>query len=151
MRLYQAFREGGQFNDLQVGQVEVQLVNNRFSPPGSSANSTNNSTSGIRGYLDTLDNFKLQLGLPLTTNLELDDEPLLPIRQPAHQVRGRVRPGAGGRVGWSEGRSGPTRSPEFRPRLAGRPCSLHVRTREGDPVRHADRRAVGGTSSSRTS
>ena len=80
LRLYQAFREGGQFNDLQVGQVEVQLLNNRFSLLGS-ANSTNNSQTGIRGYLDTLDNFKLQLGLPLTTNLELDDEPLVPIRQ----------------------------------------------------------------------
>ncbi|QJW93632.1 TolC family protein [Frigoriglobus tundricola] len=80
LRLYQAFREGGQFNDLQVGQVEVQLLNNRFSLLGSPA-STNNSQSGIRGYLDTLDNFKLQLGLPLTTNIELDDEPLVPIRR----------------------------------------------------------------------
>jgi hypothetical protein len=77
LRLYQAFREGGQQSDLQVGQVELQLLNSRSSLLGSSTG----GSSGIRGYLDTLDNFKLQLGLPVTVNLDLDDEPLKPIRQ----------------------------------------------------------------------
>jgi hypothetical protein len=80
LRLYAAYREGGQYSDLQLGQVEVQLLNSRSALLGS-ANSTNNSTSGIRGYLDTLDNYKLQLGLPLTTPLELDDAPIRPINR----------------------------------------------------------------------
>jgi hypothetical protein len=60
--------------------VEVQLLNSRGQLLGSPA-STNNSTTGIRGYLDTLDNFKLQLGLPLTVPLELDDAPMRPIHR----------------------------------------------------------------------
>jgi hypothetical protein len=40
----------------------------------------NGGPPGIRQYLIALDNFKLQLGLPLTIHLELDDEPLRPIR-----------------------------------------------------------------------
>jgi hypothetical protein len=80
LRLYQAFREGGQFADLQVSQVELQLLGSRsqlLGPP----TTQNTANSGVRGYLDTLDNFKLQLGLPVTVPLELDDEPLKPIRQ----------------------------------------------------------------------
>ena len=80
LKFYRAFAEGGQFSDLQVGQVEVQLLNSRGSLLGSAV-STNNSTTGIRGYLDTLDNFKLQMGLPLTVGLELDDTPLRPMHQ----------------------------------------------------------------------
>ncbi|HJZ59973.1 MAG TPA: hypothetical protein VKE74_33835, partial [Gemmataceae bacterium] len=38
-------------------------------------------TSGIRGSLDQLDNFKLQLGLPVTIGLDLDNSPLRPIRE----------------------------------------------------------------------
>ena len=78
LKLYQAFREGGQQSDLQVGQVEVQLLNSRGQLLGSPQSG---GSSGIRGYLDTLDNFKLQLGLPVTVPLELDDTPLKPIRQ----------------------------------------------------------------------
>jgi len=77
LRLYQAFREGGQQSDLQVGQVELQLLGSRSQLLGS----PQGGNSGIRGYLDTLDNFKLQLGLPVTVPLELDDGPLRPIRQ----------------------------------------------------------------------
>jgi hypothetical protein len=80
LRNYKAFAEGGQYSDLQVGQVEVQLLNSRAALLGSPA-STNNSTTGIRGYLDTLDNFKLQLGLPLTVPLELDDAPMRPLHR----------------------------------------------------------------------
>jgi hypothetical protein len=76
LRLYRAFREGGQQSDLQVGQVEVSMLNSR----GNLLNGGGGS-AGLRQYLDQLDNFKLQLGLPLTVGLELDDEPLRPIRQ----------------------------------------------------------------------
>ena len=80
LALYQAFREGGQQSDLQVGQVEVQLLNSRGSLLGSAGGGGGGGGSGIRGYLDSLDNFKLQLGLPLTVGLDLDDVPLKPIR-----------------------------------------------------------------------
>ena len=79
LQLYQAFREGGQQSDLQVGQVEVQLLTSRSQLLGSANSGT--SQSGVRGFLDSLDNFKLQLGLPITVPLELDDGPLRPIRQ----------------------------------------------------------------------
>jgi hypothetical protein len=77
LKLYQAFSEGGQQSELQVGQVEVQLLNSR----GQLLGQAQGGQSGIRGHLDTLDNFKLQLGLPVTVPLELDDTPLRPIRQ----------------------------------------------------------------------
>lgn len=83
LRLYQAFREGGQQSDLQVGQVEVQLLSSRGQLLGQINGVTAGGAgggSGIRGYLDALDNFKLQLGLPLTVTLDLDDVPLRPIR-----------------------------------------------------------------------
>ncbi len=75
LRLYRAFREGGQQSDLQVGQVEVSMLSSR-------ANLLNGGggAPGLRQYLDQLDNFKLQLGLPMTVPLELDDAPLRPIR-----------------------------------------------------------------------
>lgn len=76
LRLYRAFREGGQQSDLQVGQVEVSMLSSR----GNLLNGGGGSP-GLRQYLDQLDNFKLQLGLPLTVALELDDEPLRPIRE----------------------------------------------------------------------
>ncbi|HVL15930.1 MAG TPA: TolC family protein, partial [Gemmata sp.] len=79
LRLYQAFREGGQQSDLQVGQVEVDLLNSRAQLLGSARGGQGGA--GIRGYLDQLDNFKLQLGLPLTVALDLDDTPLKPIRE----------------------------------------------------------------------
>ncbi|MDY3552461.1 TolC family protein [Gemmata sp. JC717] len=85
LRLYQAFREGGQQSDLQVGQVEVQLLSSRGQLLGQvggvAAGGGGGGGSGIRGYLDALDNYKLQLGLPVTVALDLDDTPLRPIRQ----------------------------------------------------------------------
>ncbi len=75
LRIYQAYREGGQLAPLQVDQVEVQLLNSRGQLLG-----TAGGGGGIRGYLDALDNYKLQLGLPVTVPLELDDTPLRPIR-----------------------------------------------------------------------
>ncbi len=76
LKLYQAFREGGQQSDLQVGQVEVNLLNSRAQLLGSAGG----GVGGVRGFLDALDNYKLQLGLPVTVPLDLDDGPLRPIR-----------------------------------------------------------------------
>lgn len=85
LRLYQAFREGGQQSDLQVGQVEQELITRQSQLLGSSIASTTGgsagSTTGIRGYLDGLDSYKLQLGLPMTVGLNLESSPLKPIRQ----------------------------------------------------------------------
>jgi hypothetical protein len=84
LHLYEAFREGGQQSDLQVGQVEIQLLNSRFQLLGSPNSNTGGGAGGgggIRGYLDNLDNFKLQLGVPITTGVDLDDSPLKPVRE----------------------------------------------------------------------
>jgi hypothetical protein len=78
LRLYQAFREGGQQSDLQVGQVEIDLLTSRGQLLGQGGGG---GGGGIRGYLDALDNFKLQLGLPLTVGLDLDNTPLKPMRE----------------------------------------------------------------------
>lgn len=84
LKLYQAFREGGQQSDLQVSQVEQQLIGSRNQLLGNSNSGVNSGGGGggqgIRGYLDTVDNFKLQLGLPLTVGLEFDETMLRPIR-----------------------------------------------------------------------
>ncbi|MFM8274971.1 MAG: TolC family protein [Gemmata sp.] len=86
LRLYQAFREGGGVSDLQVGQVEVQLLGSRsqlLGPAGGNGQASSGAGiggGGIRGLFDSLDSFKLQLGLPMTVPLELDDTPLRPIR-----------------------------------------------------------------------
>jgi len=79
LRQYQAFREGGQIADLQAGQVEVQLLQSRGNLLGQGGAGAGGG-GGIRGYLDALDNFKLQLGLPMTVALDLDSSPLKPIR-----------------------------------------------------------------------
>jgi hypothetical protein len=80
LRQYRAFQEAGQVAPLQVNQVEVQLLNSRGQLLGS-VQGGGTLGSGIRGYLDGLDNFKLQLGLPLTVGLEPDDGPLRPVRE----------------------------------------------------------------------
>lgn len=84
LKLYQAFREGGQQSDIQVGQVEQDLIDSQQDLLGSSTASTQGggagSGSGIRGYLDGIDSYKLQLGLPITVGINLDTGPLKPIR-----------------------------------------------------------------------
>jgi len=84
LKLYQAFREGGQQSDLQVGQVEIQLLNGRNQLLGQATAATGGgggTTAGIRGLLDSLDQFKLQLGLPMTVGLDLDSTPLAPMQR----------------------------------------------------------------------
>ncbi len=88
LKLYEAFREGGQQSDLQVGQVEVQLLNSRGQLLGSANPGGGGGGSGIRGFLDSLDNFKLQLGLPVTIGLDLDNTPLKPIREQLGRFEG---------------------------------------------------------------
>lgn len=83
LKLYQAFREGGQQSDIQVGQVEQNLLDSQIRLLGSSNVQLGGGGGGpgIRGYLDNLDSFKLQLGVPLTVGLDLDTSPLRPIRE----------------------------------------------------------------------
>jgi hypothetical protein len=69
LKLFQNLKEGGGLTDLQVIQVEQQLLGSRTS-----------FLTATRVYLDALDNFKLQCGLPATLNLELDDTPIRPMR-----------------------------------------------------------------------
>lgn len=70
LKLFQNLREGGVVSELQVNQVEQQLINSRT-----------NVLNQTQQYLSNLDLFKLQLGLPTTVPLELDDGPLKPVRQ----------------------------------------------------------------------
>lgn len=69
LKLFQNLEEGGIVTKLQVGRIEQQLLSSR-------------ATVLLRTqeYLDNIDNFKLQLGMPATVPLELDDSPLRPIR-----------------------------------------------------------------------
>ncbi len=79
LRQYQAYRDGGQISDLQVGLVEVQMLNTRTTFLGSIG--TTGAPGSLRGYLDAVDNFKLQLGIPETVPLDLDIGPLKPIHR----------------------------------------------------------------------
>lgn len=69
LRLFQGFQEADQIAQLQVDRVEQQLLQGR-------------SSAYVRdqNYRDSLDRFKLQLGIPTDMPLELDDEPVSPQR-----------------------------------------------------------------------
>ena len=70
LKLFQNLQEGGGVNILQVIRVEQNLLRSR--------------TSVLRStqlYLDNIDFFKLQLGVPATMPIELDAGPLKPIRR----------------------------------------------------------------------
>lgn len=69
LKLFQNLEEGGIVTKLQVGRIEQQLLSSRALV-----------LQRTQEYLDNIDNFKLQLGLPATTPLELDEAPLRPIR-----------------------------------------------------------------------
>ncbi len=70
LRLFQFLKEGGLVTDLQVGQVEQSLINSRIT-----------LLNSAKTYFDNIDFFKLQLGVPTTLPLELDDAPLRPVRK----------------------------------------------------------------------
>lgn len=69
LRLFQNLKEGGGVTELQVVRVEQNLIRGRT-----------DVLTATRQYLDNLDGFKLQLGVPATLPVELDDAPLRPIR-----------------------------------------------------------------------
>lgn len=68
--LFQNLKEGGGVTDLQVAQVELDLLQSR-----------NTVLTLERGYLDNIDFYKQQLGVPATLALDLDDGPLRPVRR----------------------------------------------------------------------
>jgi hypothetical protein len=70
LKRFQNLKDGGGVNELQVVRVEQQLLR-----------SQQNVLNLTRTYLDNIDFFKLQLGVPATFPLELDQGPLKPIRK----------------------------------------------------------------------
>jgi len=70
LRKFQFLEEGGIVTHLQVGQVEQSLINSRTTV-----------LTSTKTYSDNIDFFKLQLGVPTTLPLELDDTPLRPVRK----------------------------------------------------------------------
>jgi outer membrane protein TolC len=70
LRLAKAMQEGGDISQLQVDQFEQQVLLRRVSL----------LTDQLQ-YLQSLDQFKLQLGLPTTLSIELDDSPFRPLNQ----------------------------------------------------------------------
>jgi hypothetical protein len=70
LRLANAIKEGGDISQLQVDQFEQQLLIRRTS-----------LLMDQLQYLQSLDQFKLQLGLPTALPIELDDSPFRPLNQ----------------------------------------------------------------------
>jgi hypothetical protein len=68
LTLYKGYEEGGDVSKLQVDQVELDLLNGRAT--------VLQRTQELR---DALDRFKLQLGVPPSVPIELDDSPLKPL------------------------------------------------------------------------
>lgn len=76
LRQFIAFKGGGEISDLQVGQVEQQLLSSRALVLQREVE-----------LRDALDRFKLQLGLPTDTPLELDESILDPMVQQIARYR----------------------------------------------------------------
>jgi hypothetical protein len=70
LKLGKAMAEGGDISELQVEQFEQQVLTRR-----------SNLLSDQLQYLQSLDSFKLQLGLPTALPIELDDTPFRPLNQ----------------------------------------------------------------------
>jgi outer membrane protein TolC len=68
IRLFEGFKEGGDVSQLQVDQVEQQLLQGRSS-----------LLTDEQQYLDSMDQFKLQLGLPTDTAVTIDERPMQPL------------------------------------------------------------------------
>jgi hypothetical protein len=66
--LFKAYEGGGRVSSLQVGQVELQILQSK----------SNIATLG-QLYRDSLDNLKFQLGVPLDVPMELDPEIVDPV------------------------------------------------------------------------
>lgn len=69
LRLFNNLKEGGVATELQAVRVEQQLIRGRTTV-----------LTNTRLYQESVDNFKLQLGIPMTVPIELDDAPVRPIR-----------------------------------------------------------------------
>jgi outer membrane protein TolC len=65
LRLFRAFKEGGDVSQLQVDQVEQQLLQGRST-----------KLTDEQQYGNAIDQFRVQLGLPTALPLELDNAPL---------------------------------------------------------------------------
>jgi hypothetical protein len=70
LQLARAMQEGGDISQLQTDQFEQQVLIRRTS-----------LITDQQQYLQSLDQFKLQLGLPTNLLLELDDSPFRPLNQ----------------------------------------------------------------------
>lgn len=68
LRRYQALQEGGDFTQLQVDQVELQMLQGRSTV-----------LQREQEYRDALDRLKQQLGVPTDLPLQLDESPLRPL------------------------------------------------------------------------
>jgi hypothetical protein len=70
LKLGKAMAEGGDISELQVEQFEQQVLAGRTTLLGDQLS-----------YLQSLDSFKLQLGLPTALPIELEDTPFRPLNQ----------------------------------------------------------------------
>ncbi len=68
MKLFRATLEGGDIAQLQVNQLEQQLLGGYTT-----------LYSDQQQYMDSIDRFKQQLGLPMIVPIELDDTPIRPV------------------------------------------------------------------------
>ncbi|HJZ89708.1 MAG TPA: TolC family protein [Gemmataceae bacterium] len=69
LALYREFQGRGDFSELQVGQVEQQILTSQQA-----------LLQRRQDLQNGLDQFKLQLGVPTRLPLDLDDEPMTPVR-----------------------------------------------------------------------
>lgn len=69
LRFFRAFKLAERVSKIQVDQVETQLLQ-----------SINTKKQRVVDYADSLDRLKIQLGMPVTVPLELDDSPIRPIK-----------------------------------------------------------------------
>lgn len=68
LKLFQAYEEGGEVSSLQVGQVQLQLLDAQAA-----------LLQNQQDYSDSLEGFKLQLGVPPSLPLELADDHIRPL------------------------------------------------------------------------
>ncbi len=78
--LFINYEAGGEVSALQVGQVQLQLLTGQT-----------NAIQREKDYRDSLDSFKLQLGVPLHLPLELEDESVKPIAKHLERLERTVK------------------------------------------------------------
>src|SRR5207253_441441 len=80
LKIFQAFKEGGDLGQLQVDQLENQLIAGRVLV-----------LQDEQRLHDALDQFKFQLGVPVDVPLELDDQPLKSITKQFKRFDAAIR------------------------------------------------------------